>query len=169
MASMLPGDAVTVLEPTQGQGNLIKAVKKYNPEYRIIAPDDFFQLDPKSRFDAVIMNPPFSHKTAFGFPDRLKGSGMAIGYHVLHQCMEMSDYVIALMPWFTISDSDVRLRHLKQFGLISVTALPRSTFNYARIQTVVLQLQKDYPGSTEFRVFDFKRKPQLFTSSPIKI
>ncbi len=79
---------------------------------------------------------------------------MEVAYKVLGQLMSMSDNIIALMPWFTISDSDVRLRSIKQFGLISVTALPRKTFQYARIQTMVLQMQRGYKGQTEFKVFD---------------
>ena len=67
----------------------------------------------------------------------------------------MSDNIIALMPWFTISDSDVRLRFLKSFGLKSITALPRKTFEYARIQTCVFELQKGWNEDTIFRVYDF--------------
>lgn len=66
----------------------------------------------------------------------------------------MSDHVIALVPWFTISDSDVRLRSLKRWGLKSVTALPRKTFEYVRIQTVVLELEKGFKGETIFKVLD---------------
>ena len=50
-----------------------------------------------------------------------------------------------------ISDSDVRLRYLKNYGLKSITALPRKTFQYARIQTVVLELDRDYKGDTIFK------------------
>ncbi len=80
--------------------------------------------------------------------------GMRLGYHILLECMQMSDNIIALMPWFTISDSDVRLRYLKDFGLKSITALPRKTFQYARIQTMVIELHKGWSGPTEFKVFD---------------
>jgi hypothetical protein len=69
--------------------------------------------------------------------------------------MKMSDNVIALMPWFTISDSDVRLRTLKGFGIKSLTALPRKTFDYVRIQTVVIELQKGYKDSTIFKHIEF--------------
>lgn len=105
------------------------------------------------RFDCIIMNPPFSSKSAnlTNAPANINLEGMRVGYYILDQCMEMSDNIIALMPWFTISDSDVRLRKLKEFGLISVTPLPRKTFAYARIQTVVIQLQHGYTGNTEFK------------------
>lgn len=81
------------------------------------------------------------------------------------ECMNMSDNVIALMPWFTLSDSDVRLRALKKYGMKSLTALPRKTFEYVRIQTVVIELQKGYKGETAFKVFDllnYEEPPKLF-------
>ena len=124
-----------MLEPSPGDGNIVAALWRY----RVTAPTDFFLL-PKQRFDCVVMNPPFSSKFCKldNSPTGSDFNGMRMGYWFLTECMKMSDHVIALMPWFTISDSDVRLRHLKQWGLKSVTALPRKTFQYARIQTCVL-------------------------------
>jgi type I restriction-modification system DNA methylase subunit len=112
----------------------------------------------ESRFDAIVMNPPFSKKYTIldNAPKHLEHSGMRMGYYILTKCMEMSDNIIALMPWFTLSDSDVRLRYLRSFGIKSITALPRKTFEYARIQTCVIELQKGYQGPVEFKIFDFK-------------
>lgn len=155
MVKLIKEGAITLLEPTPGRGNLVKAAKDRNSEYIITAPDDFF-LMPKDRFDCVIMNPPFSSRYANmeHAPAEFQKAGMRLGYQILTSCLQMSDQVIALMPWFTISDSDVRLRNLKRFGLRSVTALPRGTFRYARIQTVVLDLQKGFKGKSEFKVMD---------------
>lgn len=94
------------------------------------------------------------YKTDFHAPIELHKSGMRMGYWFLTDCMRRSDRVIALMPWFTISDSDVRLRQLYRWGLKSVTALPRKTFQFARIQTVVLDLEKGYDGDTLFKAYD---------------
>lgn len=91
---------------------------------------------------------------------------MKIGYQILLDCMEMSDHVIALMPWFTLSDSDVRLRALKSYGMKSITALPRKTFEYARIQTVVIELEKGYQYPTEFRVYDLLSWVKPLTHKP---
>ena len=104
------------------------------------------------------MNPPFSSKSADmrNAPENIEARGMKLGYHILRECMEMSDNIIALMPWFTISDSDVRLRYLKNYGIKSLTALPRKTFEYARIQTVVIELEKGYQSETIFKTFNFK-------------
>jgi|SRR6185437_5542643 len=164
MASLIPGGVSTILEPTPGIGNLVRAIPS---QYLVTAPEDFFQLQPR-RFDCVLTNPPFSSRYSFGVPSDFSRLGMRLGYHILNECMKMSDNVIALMSWFTISDSDVRLRSLKRFGLISVTALPRKTFQYARIQTVVLQLQKGFSGDTIFKVYDLKddhMKLPLFTDT----
>ena len=160
MAAMIPDEAITIMEPTIGSGNLLKAVTKHliktkRTEFKIQFPDDFFLLE-KQKFDCIIMNPPFSSKSAnlANAPKNENLKGMRVGYFILNQCMGMSDNIIALMPWFTLSDSDVRLRLLKDFGLKSITLLPRKTFDYARIQTVIIQLQKGYNGITEFKVFE---------------
>ncbi|WP_352423455.1 hypothetical protein [Proteiniphilum sp.] len=156
MVSLIPDGVKTVLEPTPGLGNIIRELESRG--YMVYAPDNFFKYNEmdveRTGIDCVVMNPPFSSKYAFGVPAEISHSGMRLGYYILTECMKMSDIVIALMPWFTISDSDVRLRYLKQFGLKSITALPRKTFQYARIQTVVLHLQKGYRLDTVFKTID---------------
>lgn len=152
MCSLIPADTVSILEPTPGEGNIVSILTGY----QVTAPDNFFLMQPK-RFDCIVMNPPFSSKYAFGVPDEIEHTGMRLGYYILTECMKMSDHIIALMPWFTISDSDVRLRYLKNFGLKSITALPRKTFQYARIQTCVFELQKGYQEETKFKVFEFNQ------------
>lgn len=152
MISLIPAGVKTVLEPTPGLGYLVQQLR--NENYIVTAPEDYWLLDKSLRFDAIISNLPFSEKTFFNCPEEYKGLGMKVAYEQMKVLMQMSDNLVMLMPWFTISDSDVRLRMLKRYGLISVTALPRKTFQYARIQTCVLQLQKGYKGVTEFKVFD---------------
>lgn len=151
MVSLIPKGVKTVLEPTPGIGNIVAALKGY----KVTAPDDFFLLKPK-RFDAILMNPPFSSKYANmqNAPAGINKHGIRLGYHILTECMKMSDIIIALMPWFTISNSDVRLRTLYKWGLKSLTALPRKTFEYARIQTVIIELNKGYKQQTIFKVYD---------------
>jgi len=149
MKSLIPEGVVSILEPTPGEGNILNLLSNY----QVTAPANFFALDPQ-RFDCIIMNPPFSMKYAYGVPEDLNMNGMRLGYHILLQCMKMSDHVIALMPLFTISDSDVRLRYLKQFGLKSITILPRKTFKYVRIQTAVFELIKGWQEPTVFEAFE---------------
>ncbi len=153
MAKMIPRGTKTVLEPTPGIGNIVNELKDYD----LTAPEDFFLLDKDQKFDCIMMNPPFSSKYAHmeHAPNDFEEKGMRLGYYILTECMKMSDNIIALMPWFTISDSDVRLRYLKKFGMRSLTALPRKTFQYARIQTCVIELQRGYKKETIFKTFDF--------------
>lgn len=156
MVGLIPSGCKTVLEPTPGIGRIASEILAAG--YDLTAPDDFFLLTPR-KFDCVVMNPPFSTKWAFleNAPEHMNETGMRFGYYLLTECMKMSDNVIALMPWFTISDSDLRLRNLKRFGLKSVTALPRNTFQYARIQTCVLELEKGFRGTTAMHVLSFNQ------------
>lgn len=152
MAEMIPLKARWVYEPCSGSGNLSAAAASAG--CNVIESENFFATDFNKRYDAIIMNPPFSARHMHGVPDDMREKGMRAGYWVLNKCMYMSNHVIALMPWFILLDSDVRLRKLMKFGLKSVTALPRKTFNYARIQTCVLELHRGYKGKTEYKVFD---------------
>lgn len=148
---------ISVLEPTPGLGNIVEALWKSENVISVYAPTDYFERrdDILSRkFGCVMMNPPFSKKSCLldNAPQFWKDAkGMTTGYNFLYDAMEVSDHIIALMPWFTIADSDVRMRKLLDFGLISVTLLPRKTFDYARIQTCILHLKKGHTGQTEFK------------------
>ena len=156
VVNMIPQHAVKILEPTPGLGNIVKALKDKNI-YDVVTAGDFFLLDKNQRYDCIVMNPPFSSKYAFidNAPNNTYLKGMKLGYHILKECMQMSDNIIALVPWFTISDSDVRMRYLKDYGIKSLTALPRKTFQYARIQTVIIELEKGHQAETLFRTFLF--------------
>lgn len=161
MASLIPSWCRTILEPTPGQGNLVTAAERLG--FEVIAPPDYFLLDDSLKFDCVIMNPPFSSK--YADLTNAKGDyskhGMRLGYHILKECMHKADNIIALMPWFTISDSDVRSRYLDGYGIKSLTSLPRSTFKYARIQTTILELERGYKGDTIFRFYDKVKREML--------
>jgi len=161
MVSLLPDWVSSVLEPTPGLRQISSIL--VDKGYTVYEPNDYFLHDKNNRYDAIVGNPPFSAKSAdlTNAPQTIPRKGMAVGYHILNECMEMSDNLIMLMPWFTISDSDARMRKLKQFGLISVTPLPRKTFDYARIQTVVLQMQKGYTRETIFNTQFFFPKTKI--------
>jgi hypothetical protein len=82
------------------------------------------------------MNPPFTP--------------MKLGYKILYRCMELSNNIVALMPWLTIINGQKRTEDIMNFGLKSITHLPRKTFNGARVQTCILELHKGYQGVTQF-------------------
>ena len=133
MSSFLPDNAGDILEPTAGLGNLVKAL-----EYKgnvIVPSGDFFDM-PKRMFDWVVINPPFTP--------------MKKGYEILYECMEMSDNIVALMPWLTLINGQKRTADIMEFGLVNITHLPRTIFKGARVQTCVMYMQKGYKGSTEF-------------------
>lgn len=135
MASFLPKNAGLILEPTAGKGNLVKALKSYG---KVIHPNNFYRME-ETKFDWIVMNPPFSP--------------MKKGYEILYKCMKMSDNIIALMPYLTIINGEKRTRDIINYGLKSITHLPRSTFKGSRVQTCILEMQKGFIGNTIFKIF----------------
>ena len=131
MVEMIPSEIVTVLEPTPGAGNIVKTLY----DYRVTTPEDFWTVT--GYFDAVVMNPPFSP--------------MMQGYRILFRCMEMTDIIIAVMPWFTIINSEIRTKAIMNFGLKSITHLPRNVFKGSRVQCCILNMRKGHNGRTDFR------------------
>lgn len=130
----------TILEPTPGQGNIVSAIKSHFPDANIIAPEDFWNIPTDSKFDAIVANPPFSP--------------MSTGYAMLGRFMEMSDIVIALMPWLTLINSQKRTAEIMKYGLVEVTHLPRSAFPGSRVQTCILSLHRGWQNDTTFSVAD---------------
>jgi len=134
MASLLPENAGNILEPTPGIGNLSRAL---NGKGNVISPeDDFFKMKHKRKYNYIVMNPPFTP--------------MKLGYQILYDCMELSNNIIALMPWLTIINSQKRTSKIKEFGLVSIIHLPRSVFKGSRVQTCILKMKKGYCNNTEF-------------------
>jgi type I restriction-modification system DNA methylase subunit len=135
MASMVLVTKGIILEPTAGKGNLVKSLKKYG---EVFVPKDFNTM-PDQKFDYVVMNPPFTP--------------MKQGYDILYRCMGMSDNIIALMPYLTIINGEKRTNDIFNFGLKSITHLPRSIFKGSRVQTCILEMKKGYKGETIFKQF----------------
>lgn len=133
-----------VLEPTPGEGNILNTLR--NRKYCTHTVDDYFDLPKDKRYDAVVMNPPFN----CAYADLTKASnskeliGLKFGYFMLEEAMKRANVVVALLPVFTIIDSDIRTKQILDFGLVGITQLPRKTFGYTRIQTVILCLNKGW-------------------------
>lgn len=139
MAGFLPDNCGTILEPTPGKGHLVRALAKKGT---VIAPARFEDIAPGAHFDYVVMNPPFTP--------------MSEGYKYLLAVMEMTDNIIALLPWFILINSENRLNYIHRWGLVSVTSLPRNTFPCCRIQCCTLEMKKGYQGDTKFHIFTGK-------------
>ena len=138
MASFIPDNCGTILEPTPGIGNLVRAVRNKG---LVIAPTNFEDIPEGARCQWAIMNPPFTP--------------MAEGYRYLKEVMLMTDNIIALLPWFILINSERRINDIIDFGLVSVTHLPRKTFPGCRIQVCVLEMNKGFKGGTAFKSFSW--------------
>ena len=56
------------------------------------------------------------------------------------------------MPYLAIINGEKRTNDIMNFGLKSITHLPRSTFKGSRVQTCILEMQKEYKGDTIFKL-----------------
>src|ERR1039457_6416637 len=108
MRNYIPIGTKTVWDPTPGECNLFSMWRE--KKYEVTAPKDFWRIPFFSRYDCIVMTPPFSP--------------MKVGYKILYRCMTMSDHIIALMPWLVLINSVNRTSDLFGFGLVSVTHLP---------------------------------------------
>lgn len=118
----------TILEPTPGDGNLVKAINKKYPSSIIYTPVDFFKFDEKVK--CIVGNPPFTP--------------MKLGYDILERCFELSNNIIFLMPWLSLINSEKRTQLYIDKGLKKIVHLPRRAFNGSRVQTCILQFQNGY-------------------------
>ena len=132
------GKNLRILEPIPGQGNLVNSLHKHLKS-EIITPNNFWDLPKNERYNWVVMNPPFSP--------------MKQGYEILYRCMDMSDNIIALMPWLTIINGEKRTHDIIDFGLKSITHLPRNIFKGSRVQCCILEMQKWWKEETTFKTF----------------
>lgn len=141
MVNLLPAGykKELILEPTPGQGNLVNTLKKWN--YKVASPDgDFWDMKLKNWYNAIVMNPPFTP--------------MKKGYDILYRCMEVTDYIIVLMPWLVIINSEKRTKDITKWGLKAITHLPRWIFKGSRVQTCILEMQKGWYKPTELKILD---------------
>jgi len=128
--SVIGGSHLNILEPTPGEGHLVSELKSRG--HNVIAPVDFYKEVLLPHYDYIVMNPPFTP--------------MNKGYKILYDCMELSDNIVALMPWLTIINSQKRTKLLVDFGLDAITHLPRNAFPGSRVQTCILHLHRGTKG-----------------------
>ena len=130
------------LEPTPGDGNLVHALQS---QFYVEFPSgDFWQSElftTCNNYNVIVMNPPFNP--------------MAECERFVNAAMSMCNKIIVLLPWYYIINSERRLSMLKEFGLVSITALPRKTFPRARVQTAIFELVKGHSDITEFKTFNW--------------
>jgi len=141
MVSLIDGDPKAILEPTPGQGNMVKSIRKRFHKPHICSPAcDFLIFSTHIPFDYVIANPPFTP--------------MRLGYQMLEHMFDFSTEVITIMPWLTIINSEKRSKWLVDRGLQKIIHLPRRAFKGSRVQTCILKFTKDYEGDIIFKLWE---------------
>ncbi len=136
MVDLIPGQPETILEPTPGAGNLVKAIGKRFSSV-IYTPDRFEEFN-KERVDCIVANPPFTP--------------MSEGYRLLENMFDRSDNIIILMPWLAIINSEQRTKSYIERGLKYIVHLPRNAFKGSRVQTCILVFEKGHLGDIIFKM-----------------
>lgn len=150
MASLIWHHSQTFLEPTPGAGNLVKALMDIGKDCIEAPTGDYWKfIHSISKYDTIIMNPPFTP--------------MSNCIRFVDEAMKRSDEVIALLPWLYLINSDIRMKKIMDFGLKSVTYLPRNTFPSCRVQVCIIHMNKRHKGGTEFIRY---QKPTTSANQP---
>lgn len=132
MVRRIPLSANTILEPTPGEGNLVKAIKVEFPNATV------YEGLPFHCVDCIVANPPFTP--------------MKLGYEMLETFFKLSSNIVIIMPWLALINSQKRTKDYIERGLKQIIHLPRSVFAGSRVQTCILIFEKGYQGQVTFQV-----------------
>jgi len=128
MVNMIPitDNPKVILEPTPGEGNLVRAIQRRFSQCRILAPNDIYLFHPKEKIDWTVSNPPFTP--------------MSLGFSLLQRMKIWCDNIVILLPWLLLINSEERTDWFLRAGLSEVIHLPRSVFGSSRVQACVMKM-----------------------------
>jgi hypothetical protein len=164
MVSLITEEPKLVLEPSIGEGNLVKALWKRFPKARVVGFDveetplqddrlEFFKmdfLDAKMdylvktigyRFDLILANPPFTP--------------MLLSYKFFDKLINIQKRGIYILPYLFLINSDGRARDYSLLvDVKNIFHLPRSTFKGSRIQSCILDVRDGITLNTNYVWYD---------------
>lgn len=144
MASMVirpKGRNPVVIEPTPGLGILVDALKSTQCNVYHPVGDFWESAHAKLGCDYIVMNPPYNPVKEME--------------RFVNHAMQQTDNIVALLPWTYVINSERRMSELMDYGLVSVTNLPRKAFSGCRVQTAIFELKKGFTGDTVFKRFSW--------------
>lgn len=163
MVNLIKEEPKLVLEPSIGEGNLVKALWQKYPNTKVIAYDieetplkddrlifikqDFLEAKIDYKPDLILSNPPFTP--------------MTIGYDFFDKLVNIQQRGIYILPYLFLINSNSRpKKYSKTIQIKNIINLPRSVFKNSRIQTCILDT---YEGSTD--VINYKwYEPEVYKS-----
>ena len=155
MVSLIKEEPRLVLEPSIGEGNLVKALWKRFPKCHVLGFDtkqttlkddrlEFFKLDFMKvkdsylldtigyRFDLILANPPFTP--------------MLLSYGFFEKLINIQKRGVYILPYLFLINSNSRPKKYSQIvNVKNIINLPRNVFKNARIQSCILDV---YDGET---------------------
>ena len=140
-------DDMHVLEPSAGDGRIVRAVKSAYPDIAVtgyeINPDraresgarcfDFMQVNAEPKYDRILMNPPFSHGRWY--------------QHVIHawDMLLPGGRLVAIIPFGSVREKDTeRWNTIYREWFVNEITLAKGTFKESgtMIETRILVLEK---------------------------
>jgi len=153
MVNMIEFEPELVLEPSIGEGNLIKALWDKYPNTKVVAYDiedcpikdnrltfikqDFLQANIKFKPDFILSNPPFTP--------------MTLSYKFFDKCQQIQNRGIYILPYLFLINSTSRPREYSQKLFIkNIVNLPRNVFKNSRIQSCILDVYRGKTDTTNY-------------------
>ena len=157
MVGLIDFEPKLVLEPSIGDGNLVKALWDRFPECKVIGYDieetilkddrltfikqDFLTAEINIDVDLILSNPPFTP--------------MTMAYKFFDKCVNIQKRGIYLIPYlFLINSSGRPKKYSQEFDLKNVINLPRSVFKNSRIQSCILDTYEGKTNTTNYTWYD---------------
>ena len=153
MVDLIDKEPKLVLEPSIGQGNLVKALWRKFPNTKVIAYDimdsplkddrlifykqDFLSANIDYTPDLILSNPPFTP--------------MTLSYQFFNKCIKIQKRGIYILPYLFLINSTNRPKiYSKNINIKNIIHLPRSIFKNSRIQCCILNI---YEGTTNISYY----------------
>ena len=158
MVDLIDKKPKLVLEPSIGEGNLIKALWKKYPDAKVIGYDivdtplkddrllflkqDFLSANVEYIPDLLLSNPPFTP--------------MTLSYQFFDKCINIQKRGIYILPYLFLINSTNRPKIYSQIiNIKNIIHLPRNVFKNSRIQACILDV---YEGKTDISNYKWYEK-----------
>lgn len=159
MVSLIDKEPKLVLEPSIGEGNLVKALWNKFPNTKVIAYDiedcpikddrltfikqDFLQAEINFRPDLILSNPPFTP--------------MTLSYEFFEKCHYIQSRGIYILPYlFLINSTSRPKKYSSELDVRNIINLPRNVFKNSRIQSCILDIYEGTTTNTKYIWYEEK-------------
>lgn len=158
---MIDKEPKLVLEPSIGEGNLVKALWRRFPNVKVIGYDiedmplkdnrlifykqNFLSANINYVSDLILSNPPFTP--------------MTLSYKFFDKCINIQKRGIYILPYLFLINSTNRPKYYSQIiNIKNIIHLPRNVFKNSRIQCCILDVHEGKTNIINYKWYEKKLK-----------